>query len=189
MTFIKTVGSGGILPPWAPCSDSKMSTGRGNLRTEKLLFFSTVASDSINPSQWPKIGRFCDLENHIFWFLWFLQFLGASGMGFRWILKPGRRILKHFEAWPKDFKAFWSRPGFNLFVLFVYFYLFYLFPLIFIDFYWFQNIRRFKWNKSDFCFFFFWQKITVRKSSFPQPVELVCAIECSNSSIQSEPKT
>ena len=55
-----------------------------------------------------------------------------------WILESGRRILMHFGARPKDFKAFWSRPGFILFVLFVYFNLFLfihlLSPLHFLSF-------------------------------------------------------
>ena len=48
------------------------------------------------------------------------------------ILGSGQRILEHFDVRPKDFNAFWSRPGFILFVLFVYFY---LFLFISIDFY------------------------------------------------------
>ena len=50
------------------------------------------------------------------------------------MLGSGQRILKHFEVRPKGFKAFWSRPGFILFVLFVYFNYFYLFLFIFIYF-------------------------------------------------------
>ena len=62
-----------------------------------------------------------------FGFSWILQFLGAPEPTFPripWILDPCLRILTHFEARPKDFKAFWSRPGFILLVLFVYFYLY-----------------------------------------------------------------
>ena len=43
------------------------------------------------------------------------------------------------EARPKDFKAFWSRPGFILLILFVYFYLFLFISSIFIDFNWFPR--------------------------------------------------
>ena len=55
-------------------------------------------------------------------------------------MKLGQRISEHFEARPKDFKAFWSRPGFILLVLFVYFHLFLFIFIYFVDFYWFLLI-------------------------------------------------
>ena len=153
-----------------------MPTGQGNLRTEPFLFFWWMSSESIFPSQWSKFSRFCDEKNHIFWiFVDFCNFWKPRADIFK-NLEPGQRILMHFGARPKDFNAFWSRPGFILFVLFVYFYLFLFFS---IDFYWFLLISKhssIQMRKKRFFAPFFDKKITVRKSSFPQPVELVCAI-------------
>ena len=65
----------------------------------------------------------------------------------RKILKPGQRILKHFEARPKDFKAFWSRLGFILLV-FIYSLWFLLISLIslipthFLHLYYFSRVCR-----------------------------------------------
>ena len=88
--------------------------------------------------------EFCTIlwrKNHIFWIFVNFAIFGSPEPTFSRILESGPRILesgprilKHFEVRPKDFKAFWSRPGLVLFVLFVYFY---LFLFISIDFYWF----------------------------------------------------
>ena len=100
-----------LLPHFQNRSDSKMPTGRGNLRTESFHFFFKGSSESIFPSQWSNSGRSCDENNNFFWIFVNFAIFGSPEPTFSrisWISESGRRILIRFGARPKDFNTFWS---------------------------------------------------------------------------------
>ena len=84
-------------------------------------------------------------------------------------MEPGQRILMHFGARPKDFNAFWSRPGFILFVLFVYFY---LFLFISIDFYWFLLIFLISSIFTYFSYFYYFPRGCQKKIGLSLPKQV-----------------